>query len=116
MLVTTSDCTPTLLCLQSGVGEFSLSKGLIFEVEEAAGEVLCDVLTCLKSLQVVSNTSPVPSAPHQTVRTPFSVYRFPDCDIHSGRFTASRIPSLSDACSPVTLRQVLGFPQLRLLR
>jgi hypothetical protein len=70
------------------------------------------VLTNLKSLQVVSNTSPFPSAPPQTVRTPFSVYRFPDRGIHSGRLSASRIPSLSDASSPVTLRQVLGFPQL----
>lgn len=40
------------------------------EVEQAAGEVLCHVLTCLKSLQVVSNTGPFPSAPAQTVRTP----------------------------------------------
>ncbi len=31
MLLTRSDCTPTLLCLQGGVGEFSLSKGRIFE-------------------------------------------------------------------------------------
>src|SRR5581483_2036981 len=31
MLLTRPDCTPTLLCLQGGVGEFSLSKGRIFE-------------------------------------------------------------------------------------
>jgi hypothetical protein len=31
MLLTRSDCTPTLLWLQGGLGAFSLSKGRIFE-------------------------------------------------------------------------------------